>query len=175
MDLTEKAELARKGDKQAFVSLIRTLQQSLYVIARSIVRNNEDSADAIQETITKAFTNIHTLKEPAYFKTWIIRILINECNRINRKLKRISLIPYDLRQTSYKDEYEHIELFDIIDELDDQLRTIVTLFYIEDMSVKDISNVLEISEGTVKSRLFRARKQLCELVQGEGEDKYELS
>jgi len=90
-------------------------------------------------------------------------------------LKRISLIPYDLRQTSYKDEYEHIELFDIIDELDDQLRTIVTLFYIEDMSVKDISNVLEISEGTVKSRLFRARKQLCELVQGEGEDKYELS
>ncbi|WP_416296534.1 sigma factor [Paenibacillus illinoisensis] len=73
MDLTEKVELVRKGDKQAFVALIRTIQQSLYVIARSIVKNNEDSADAMQETITKAFTSIHTLREPAYFKTWIIR------------------------------------------------------------------------------------------------------
>ncbi|MFS0869098.1 sigma-70 family RNA polymerase sigma factor [Paenibacillus xylanilyticus] len=175
MDLTEKAELARKGDKEAFVLLVRAIQQSLFVIARSIVKNNEDCADAMQETIAKAFSNVHTLKEPAYFKTWIIRILINECNQINRKKKRVSLIPYDLRKTSYKDEYEKIELFEVIDELDVQLQTIVTLFYIEDMSVKDISNVLEVSEGTVKSRLFRARKQLSKLVLGEGEDKYELS
>lgn len=175
MDLTEKAELARKGDKQAFVTLIRTIQQSLYVIARSIVKNNEDSADAMQETITKAFTSIHTLKEPAYFKTWIIRILINECNQMNRKKKRVSLLPYDLRKTSYKDEYEQVELFEVIDELDEQLQTIVTLFYIEDLAIKDIAKVLEISEGTVKSRLFRARKLLSELMLGEGEDKYELS
>lgn len=63
----------------------------------------------------------------------------------------------------------------MIDELDEQLQTIVTLFYIEDLAIKDIAKVLEISEGTVKSRLFRARKLLSELMLGEGEDKYELS
>lgn len=175
MDLSEKAELARQGDKEAFMDLIRAVQKSLFVIARSIVKNNEDCADALQETIAKAFTNVHTLKEPAYFKTWIIRILINECNRIIRKNKRVYPIPYDLRKTSYKDEYEQIELFEVIDDLNEELQTMVTLFYIEDLSVKEISKVLEVSEGTVKSRLFRARKQLSELLLGKGEDKYELS
>ncbi|WIV17365.1 sigma-70 family RNA polymerase sigma factor [Paenibacillus polygoni] len=175
MDLSEKAELAIQGDKEAFMDLIQAVQKSLFVIARSIVKNDEDCADALQETIAKAFTNVHTLKEPAYFKTWIIRILINECNRIIRKNKRVYPIPYDLRKTSYKGEYEQIELFEVIDDLNEELQTMVTLFYIEDLSVKEISKVLEVSEGTVKSRLFRARKQLSELLLGKGEDKYELS
>ncbi|KOY15424.1 sigma-70 family RNA polymerase sigma factor [Paenibacillus xylanivorans] len=175
MDLSEKAELARQGDKEAFVFLIRAVQQSLFVIRRSIVKTDEDCADAIQETIAKAFSNVHTLKEPTYFKTWIIRILINECNRIIKKKKRVSLVPYDMRKTSYKGDFEQIELFEVIDELDEKLQTIVTLFYIEDLSVKEISRVLEVSEGTVKSRLFRARRQLSELVLGEGEGKYEFS
>lgn len=175
MDLSEKAELAREGDKEAFVDLIRAVQQSLFVIARSIVKNDADCADALQETIAKAFTSVHTLKEPTHFKTWIIRILINECNRIIKKNKRVYPIPYDLRKTSYKGEYEQIELFEVIDDLNEELQTIVTLFYIEDLSVKEISKVLDVSEGTVKSRLFRARKQLSELLLGKGEDKYELS
>ncbi|MCM3783368.1 sigma-70 family RNA polymerase sigma factor [Neobacillus mesonae] len=175
MDFAEKAVLAREGDKEAFVCLIRAVQQSLYVIAKSIVKQDEDCADAIQETIAKAFSSIHTLKEPAYFKTWIIRILINECNRLIRKKKQIYPVPYDMRKSSYKGDYEQIELFEIIDQLDEQLQTIVTLFYIEDLPVKEISKVLEISEGTVKSRLFRARQQLTEHVLGEGGAKYELS
>ncbi|MGE7826895.1 sigma-70 family RNA polymerase sigma factor [Paenibacillus sp. NPDC093718] len=175
MDLPEKAELARQGDKEAFVYLIKAVQQSLFVIARSIVKNDEDCADAMQETIAKAFSNVHTLKKPAYFKTWIIRILINECNRIIKKKKRVYPVPYDMRKSSYKGNYEQIEMFEVIDKLDDQLQTIVTLFYLEDLSVKEISKVLEVSEGTVKSRLFRARQQLSELVLGEGEAKYELS
>lgn len=80
-----------------------------------------------------------------------------------------------MRKTSYKGDFEQIELFEVIDELDEQLQTIVTLFYIEDLSVKEIARVLEVSEGTVKSRLFRARRQLSELVLGEGEGKYEFS
>lgn len=175
MDLREKAELARQGDKEAFVYLIKAVQQSLFVVARSIVKNDDDCADAMQETIAKAFSNVHTLKKPAYFKTWIIRILINECNRIIKKKKRVYPVPYDMRNSSYKGNYEQIEMFEVIDKLDEQLQTIVTLFYLEDLSVKEISKVLEVSEGTVKSRLFRARQQLSELVLGEGEAKYELS
>jgi RNA polymerase sigma-70 factor (ECF subfamily) len=101
--------------------------------------------------------------------------LINECSRIIRKKKRVYPVPYDLRKTSYKGDYEQIELIEVIDGLDEQLQTTVTLFYIEDLSVKEISKVLNVSEGTVKSRLFRARQQLSELALGEGEAKYELS
>ncbi|MDQ0048176.1 RNA polymerase sigma-70 factor (ECF subfamily) [Paenibacillus polymyxa] len=114
MDLTKKAELAIHGDKEAFVNVIRAVQQSLYVVARSIVKNDEDCADAIQETVVKAFSNVHRLKEPAYFKTWIIRILINECNWIIRKKKRVYPVPYDLRKTSHKSDYEQIELLEVI-------------------------------------------------------------
>lgn len=175
MDLSEKAELAKHGDKEAFVDLIRDVTQSLFVIARSILKNEDDCADAMQETVAKAFSNVHTMKEPSYFKTWIIRILINECNRIIRKKKRVYPVPYDMRKASYHGDFEQIELFEVIDELDGKLQPIVTLFYIEDLSVKDISKVLGISEGTVKSRLFRARQQLSELALWEGGAKYELS
>ncbi|MEN1986835.1 sigma-70 family RNA polymerase sigma factor [Paenibacillus hubeiensis] len=175
MDLLEHAKSARKGDKEAFVHLIRATKQSLYTVARSIVKNDEDCADAIQETIAKAFSNIHTLNEPAYFKTWMIRILINECNRIIRKKRRVFPVPYDMRKASYTSDYEQIELFEVIDGLDEQLQIIVTLYYVEDLSIKEISTMLEVSEGTIKSRLFRARRQLSEIVLGKGEQKYELS
>jgi len=172
VNLSEKAQLAKQGDKDAFVCLIRAVERNLFIVARSIVKNEADCADVMQETITKAFSNIHTLKEPSYFKTWIIRILINECNRMIRKKKRVHPVPYDMRKTSYTGEYEQIELFEVIDELDEQLQTIVTLFYVEDLSVKEISKVLEVSEGTVKSRLYRARQQLSALVIGEGETQH---
>lgn len=98
--------------------------------------------------------------------------MINECNRIIRKKKRVYPVPYDIRNTTYTGEYEQIELFEVIDELDEQLQTIVTLYYVEDLSVNDIAKVLDVSEGTVKSRLYRARQQLSKLALGEGDAKY---
>lgn len=68
MNISEKAQLAKQGDKEAFVYLIRAVERNLFIVARSIVKNEADCADAMQETIAKAFSNIHTLKEPAYFK-----------------------------------------------------------------------------------------------------------
>lgn len=172
MNIVEKAQLAKQGDKEAFVYLIRAVERNLFIVARSIVKNEADCADAMQETIAKAFSNIHTLKKPAYFKTWIIRIMINECNRMIRKKKRVHPVPYEIRNTTYTSEYEQIELFEVIDELDEQLQSIVTLYYLEDLSVKDIAKVLGISEGTVKSRLYRARQQLSKLALREGEIQY---
>ncbi|WP_244310834.1 sigma factor [Paenibacillus ottowii] len=145
MELTEKAELAIQGDKEAFMNMIRAVQQNLYVIARSIVKNEEDCANTIQEAIVKAFSNVHRLKEPAYFKTWIIRILINECNRIIKKKKRVSPVPYDLRKTSYKGEYEQIELFEVIDGLDEQSPKYKGLV---------IPNTVEIAVDNILSSLF---------------------
>lgn len=76
---------AKAGDPEAFIQLIQEIELPLYRTARSIVNKDEDCADALQETMLKAFKSIHTLKEPAFFKTWIFRILINECNTMVKK------------------------------------------------------------------------------------------
>ena len=79
---------AKSGDSGAFAQLIRMNTQSMYKVAWAYLKNDEDVADAIQETIITCYENIDRLKEPKYFKTWLIRILINKCNDILRAGKR---------------------------------------------------------------------------------------
>ena len=68
------------GDADAFLELMEKNSLAMYKVARGILDNDEDAADAMQDTILTCFEKIHTLKNPEYFKTWMIRILINECN-----------------------------------------------------------------------------------------------
>ncbi|MEW9122464.1 MAG: sigma-70 family RNA polymerase sigma factor [Thermotaleaceae bacterium] len=157
---------ARKGDKEAFLSLIDENRLNIYRVARGILSNEEDIKDAIQNTIIKAFENIHTLKNDQYFKTWLIRILINECNETLRKNKRnISLDEkIDGISEEYTDSYENMDLIGAINSLSEDLRVTITLFYFDDISVKTVAEILGTSEGTVKSRLSRAREKLKELL-----------
>ena len=76
---------AKKGDSAVFIELIKRCEQSMYKTAWVYLKNDQDVADAIQETILTCFEKIHTLREPKYFKTWMIRILINNCNKILKK------------------------------------------------------------------------------------------
>ena len=73
------------GDADAFLELMEKNSLAMYKVARGILDNDEDAADAMQDTILTCFEKIHTLKNPEYFKTWMIRILINECNKIHTK------------------------------------------------------------------------------------------
>ena len=76
---------AQKGDAEAFITLIEENKQSMYKVARGFLNNDEDIADAISETVLDCYEKIHTLKQSAYFKTWMIRILINNCKDLIRK------------------------------------------------------------------------------------------
>lgn len=76
---------AIKGNQDACVLLLQHHQDVLYRIAYSYLRNEPDTLDAIQEVTIRCLTRIHTLKEPTYFKTWLIRILLNVCADLNRK------------------------------------------------------------------------------------------
>ncbi|KAA8748129.1 RNA polymerase sigma factor [Paenibacillus sp. UASWS1643] len=151
---------AKAGDPEAFVQLMLEMELPLYRTARSIVNNDEDCADALQETMLKAFKSIHTLREPAFFKTWIFRILINECNRMVKSSSRT--LPYgELPEvTSTSKDYEKIELWDAVQHLEENLRTVILLHYLQDMPISQISDILEISKVAVKTRLHRARKKL---------------
>lgn len=161
MQMEQDVRIAQKGDREAFVRLVKKIELNLYGVARSIVKRDEDCADAIQETILKAYMGLHALKEPAYFKTWMFRILINECNKILQKQKSVSTVGELPAQPSVSD-YEKVDLREVVDRLEDTLRIVVILHYFEDISLKQIADMLETSEGAVKTRLHRARKILAE-------------
>ncbi|MEK3749684.1 MULTISPECIES: RNA polymerase sigma factor [Paenibacillus] len=156
---------AKAGDSEAFVQLMQEIELPLYRTARSIVNKEEDCADALQETMLKAFRSIHTLREPAFFKTWIFRILINECNKMIKNNSRA--LPYgELPEVpSISKDYEKIEIWDAVQHLEENLRIVIHLHYLQDMPISQISDILEISTVAVKTRLHRARKKLKHLSQ----------
>ena len=86
--MEELIKSALDGNKDSYVALIKSIETELFKIASSQLNNIDDVNDAIQETILNSYSKLHTLKNYNYFKTWIIRILINECNNIHRKRKR---------------------------------------------------------------------------------------
>ena len=144
--------------KEELGTLILNSERQLYSSAKTILINDQDCADAIQETIVKAFSKIGTLRNDKYAKTWLIRILINECYTLLRKSsKLVSLegmsemteIETDQR-TDYSDLYRAVN----------SLKEAVILYYIEDFNIKEIAQILEITEGAVQKRLARARGKL---------------
>jgi RNA polymerase sigma-70 factor (ECF subfamily) len=169
LEIELEVKRAQNGEKEAFTKLIRHYQIHLYRIAFAILKNDSDCADAIQETILKSYQSIHQLKQPNYFKTWLIRILINQCNQILKQNKK--MIPFEkLQESSYsQNEYKELEIKDLINHLEPHQRLVVILYYFEDLSLKQISNLLDIPEGTVKSRLYKARSILSEWLSGSKE------
>ncbi|WP_123041360.1 sigma-70 family RNA polymerase sigma factor [Cohnella candidum] len=154
--------LAASGDREAFSRLIRDSQLELYKMARSMLRQDEDVADAIQETILKAYRHITRLREPAYFRTWLFRILIRECMAASRRKRRFAAFLANMpKAPAIARAAGDMDLHDAVDRLGEPARTIVKLHYFADQPIAEIAAVLNISEGTVKSKLYRARKKLA--------------
>ncbi|MGG4213459.1 sigma-70 family RNA polymerase sigma factor [Paenibacillus sp. FSL L8-0638] len=171
MNLETNLHQARQGDRKAFVTLMKHMEADMYGMARSILHSNEDCADAMQEAMLKAYQSLGELREPRYFKTWLLRILINECHLIIRKQKRIVPVAEFIKEPSTSGGYEKIELREAIDHLEESMRTVISLHYLRDMPIREISEVLDVSEGAVKTRLHRARRTLMGLLQNRGERK----
>ena len=163
-NIITKEELAIKGDKEAFVYLINEHRLSLYRIAKGILKDDYKVEDAISNTIIKAFENIKKLKKAEYFKTWLIRILINECNLTLKKEKRILYLEDSVKEEAYIDLYENIDLINAIETLDDDLKLVTILYYFEDIDQKEIAKIISLKESTVRTKLFRARKKLYEIL-----------
>lgn len=131
----------------------------MYRVAKTLLYSDADCADAIQEAIVKAFTNLHTLKKDSYAKTWLIRIVMNECYAIMRKQKRlVSLEDYRQEEGIWPEDYSG--LYEAVMALPRESRLCVTLYYLEGYSVKETAKILGITESAVKNRLMRARARL---------------
>lgn len=148
--------------KEKLGELILSSQETMYRVAKTILRSDADCADAIQEAIVKAFASLHTLRSDKYAKTWLIRIVINESNTILRKRQKLVSLE-DYRLERLPDEREtYSELYEAISRLDEPVRLAVTLYYLEGYSVRETADILETTENIVKKRLMRARQQLRE-------------
>lgn len=150
---------AQNGSKDAFVALIDKNRMALYRAAKAILHREEDVEDAVQEAVCRAFRQMGSLKQPRYFKTWLTRILINCCYDLLRDQKGIvslELLPEEGREEERETTLDVRETLAALGEND---RLILTLYYLNDHSVKDISHLLSISEGAVKQRLVHGRKR----------------
>ena len=162
---------AKKGDKDAFCRLMDEQMQSMYKIAISCVKNDEDAADAIQDTILSCYENLKSLKYNRYFKTWMIRILINNCYDIRRQKERLTSMD-DYEETAVTDE-SNLEFKELLSILDERYRIPMLLYYGQGYKIKEIAELLHIPISTVQTRLDRGRHKLKAYYQTERNDHHE--
>lgn len=159
---------AKFGNTRAFTELIRSIQNDLYRIAKTRLNSDDDIGDAIQETMIIAYRKLKKLKDNSKFKSWIIKILINECNLIYKKRKKQNDIYKKVENNTIlgnEDESIHtvnskLDFELLINKLDYEERLIITLFYNSRYSCSEISGILNMNVNTVKSKLKRAKEKI---------------
>lgn len=155
--------------KEIFCNLIMGYRSKLFRMAKSILRNDIDAEDAVSETTYKAFANFNKLRNVESFRPWVMKILINESYTIANKRKIFTALDDDIMVSNKDSELiDAIVLWDAVQLLSNDFKTITILFYYENMSIKEISKILNIPQGTVNSRLNRSRKKLKEIFVKEG-------
>jgi RNA polymerase sigma-70 factor, ECF subfamily len=174
-DELSDAELVQRilgGEKHLYEVIIRRYNQRLYRVARSIVQNQEEAEDVIQETYFRAFEHLHQFEGRALFSTWLTKIAVHEAsNRLRRRTRHTTidsalLEESKLSPTSQTPEHHRLAeetrviLESAIDHLPDAYRSVFVMRSIEEMSTSDTAQCLALSEETVKIRLMRARRML---------------
>ncbi len=182
----ELLEAVLEGDNTAYRGLVEKYQGRVYSMVYGMVRNREDARDITQEAFVKAYRNLAGFRLEASFYTWLYRIAMNLAIDYTRKRKRREIAGFD-EQIAAKDqdggisELHHGDsprkalerkqllgrIMDAMQKLSDDQRQVILLREVEGLSYREISEVMEIPEGTVMSRLFYARKKLQKLLSDE--------
>ncbi|RDY27345.1 sigma-70 family RNA polymerase sigma factor [Romboutsia weinsteinii] len=153
--------------KEEFVNLIEINKLSMYKFAKSILKNDVETEDAMSEAILKAYKNKGKIKDANSFKSWIMRILANECYDLIKKSRKFDLIEDTEDLNLVHIDNSESGLKEVVEKLNKEYSSVIVLYYYEDMSIKEISNILQLPEGTIKSRLSRAKSKLRVLLNEE--------
>ncbi len=158
---------AMRGDAESFIRLMEENKQSMLKIAYGFFSGEDDVADVMQQTVMNAYEHIGELKRTEYFKTWLLRILINNCSKMYNNRKNI--IPEEeVEERGYLDSYpEDNAFFYLISLLQRDDRIIFQLYFGEEYTTKEISEMLGIKESTIRSRIHRGKEQLRKQIQRE--------
>lgn len=149
--------------KEEFTDLVLTYQRSMYRFALGLLKNEQNAEDALSAAIIKAYEHLASLRDKDKFKSWIMSIIANEAKNMLLKNSRIQLVD-DVTVFGEAVEEKQNNIWDSVMELGEQHRQIVILYYYEGFSTKEIARILKVPEGTVKSRLSRARQNLKEML-----------
>lgn len=153
-------------NKEQFTAEVLKAEKSLYHIAKSILKDDEDCADAMQNAVLSAYKNLPSLKNESFFRTWMTRILMNECYQLIRGRKpQVSYEEY--MEEKEADTRTYSELYLAVRQMEELYRLPFVLHYVEGYSVKETGQILKLSESAVKVRLHRARKLMRERLKGE--------
>lgn len=167
--MEELVKQAQKGDGDAFTELMQSQMQNLYKTARAMLRNDEDAADAISDTILACWEKIGQVREVQFFKTWMTKILINKCNDILRQYRKDDATKEVSDNVYYSERYENIEWLETLKSLDEKYRLVMVLYYVDGLSTAEISEILKIPGATVRTRLARGRNQITNIYRIEPE------
>ena len=173
----------REGDETALAPLVDKYKRMVHRLALQITKNREDANDVMQETFIKVYQSIHTFRQEAAFETWVYRIAVNEALNFVKRRERRRESPLSTTEASEYDpsvvhkvemandpqiNAEKTELrhwvTKAVNSLSLKHRTVVILHELEGLTHAEIASILNCSEGTVRSRLHYARKQLRTLL-----------
>lgn len=172
-DLIEKII---KGDAKAFNELFIYLYSDLFKIAKTRLLHNEDIEDAIQDTMIEVYKSVKKLRDISKAKAWIIKILVNKCNKIYRKKynKNLSIEEYNLEEYLQNTDMDYveadIEFYSLLEGLKYNEKIILVLYYAENYSIKEIQKIINMKENTIATNLYRARKKIEEKMKREVEN-----
>jgi RNA polymerase sigma-70 factor, ECF subfamily len=171
---------AQKGNDKAFLELFQQYEQDLYRMAFIYVKNQNDAMDVVQETAYRSFKSIKELKEPKYFKTWLMRIAISCSIDLLRKRKNIVLLKPEFAEFTTEAAQEvdilGIDLKDLIEKLHEEEKSVILLKFYQQMTFKEIADTLQLPLGTVKTILYRSLGKLRKTLKEEeaNEQKYSI-
>jgi RNA polymerase sigma-70 factor (ECF subfamily) len=181
-DESKLAMLARNGDRKAFAEIVMRYQKKIMKLGFRMLNQRQEAEDVAQETFLKVFNNLQRYDVKQKFSTWIYRIATNLCiDRLRRRREQISLDSSNVSQTGEYDNQElqakitnrwqnpenqlilaelqdHVQK--AVQELPDKYRLAIVLRYMQELSLQEISDILEIPVATVKTRIHRGREVL---------------
>lgn len=175
-DDTYCIEKVIRGDIQAYAILVDKYKKQTYTFALKLLKVPEDAEEVAHDAFIKAFQSLKHFRFESKFSTWLYKIVFNiSMSRLRKKHLDVHSIDdhkfnnFDLPQSenlfnTLSDREQSIIVRNAVDRLPEDERTIVTLFYLNDCSVKDISDITDYSESNVKIKLFRARKKLLDML-----------
>lgn len=166
--MKELVEKACVGDEQAYAQIVQLHKTKLTAVAFSYTKDYMEAQDVVQESFLKAFQAIHQLKEPAYFSTWLYKIVIRQCYQHVNAKKRDANVAFELQQLQLISE-EHSphfdELYDALHLLKEPYKTVILLHYFYDFKLQEIAGLVDKPLNTVKIQLHRARGQLKKMLE----------
>lgn len=157
---------AKKGDKDSFSKIIESVKNDAYKIAYCYLHDENESLDAVCDSVEKAFYSINKLREPKYFKTWFIRIVINQCKSVLRKKKKIVPLTEDIynknatNNVSSNNLDEIIQLRMLLKELPQLERGLIYMKYYMGYTLEEIADIQGMPIGTVKTKIYKNLKLL---------------